>query len=411
MNEHRLKSLLEITKEIIYQNEELRKAKKEDFNIFEILKVERYEEHTHSAFIAELLKSDGSHLLGNVFLLRFLESIQFEGDFNTENYKVKIEQYIGAVNLGTEDVNFVDASGGRIDIFLKDNRGNCICIENKIYAGDQKFQMLRYSNYQLDKLHLYYLTLKGNEATAHSTNNILKAGEGYYTLSYRETILKWLKSSLKEAADHPILRENIKQYIIIIKKLTNLMADEQQEKLEQLIWQYAEEAEKIKDSFSGVFEKQREKVRVAIKDRLSEELPDFYIEFGAPTSNNFSQIWLAPKGTQEKAYWFGIESFGGHSGHLDGKLFIGVFDWGESSKVSFSGDQAFESNLWKTSKVLEFNKEPIIFSNTIFLKKTIDKDFFDKLTNCITEQVLSYVEEHKAKVLEVNKAVLESQSL
>ena len=183
MNEHRLKSLLEITKEIIYQNEELRKAKKEDFNIFEILKVERYEEHTHSAFIAELLKPDGSHLLGNVFLLRFLESIQFEGDFNTEDYEVKIEQYIGAVNRGTEDLNFVDASGGRIDIFLKDNRGNCICIENKIYAGDQKFQLLRYSNYQPDKSHLYYLALFGDEATEYSTNNTLRAGENYYTLS------------------------------------------------------------------------------------------------------------------------------------------------------------------------------------------------------------------------------------
>jgi hypothetical protein len=48
----------------------------ENFNIFSVLRIEHYEETTHSRFIAELLNPNGCHGKGVLFLNEFLEKIQ-----------------------------------------------------------------------------------------------------------------------------------------------------------------------------------------------------------------------------------------------------------------------------------------------------------------------------------------------
>lgn len=204
------------------QQEEKRK-RGERFNIFEILGLQTSEVRLHSAIIAELLNPKGNHGLGDKFLKAFIDDIivkQLTFNIDTSSTEVIVEYPIGPIS---ED----STEGGRIDIMLKDNAKQTIIIENKIYAGDQKCQLLRYNNYackteQLskDQYIILYLTLDGVQASDYSTwGKDFK----YYSISYRNDILKWLEHSLCIAALQPLVRETIQQYIINLKTILSIM--------------------------------------------------------------------------------------------------------------------------------------------------------------------------------------------
>lgn len=65
---------------------------------------------------------------------------------------------------------------------------------------------------------MVYLTLDGHEASEISTGNQpLK----YVRVSYNQDIRNWLYKCAQLAYDKPLVRETIKQYIYLIKQLTN----------------------------------------------------------------------------------------------------------------------------------------------------------------------------------------------
>lgn len=238
-----IESLLKKVKSVVKQQKEIEVLKGENFNVFSILKMESKENATHSAFLGELLNPKGSHSKGGVFLKLFLETISYiepngknEQEKETldkprlvlDKAKVKLEHYVGVKDIENK-------TGGRIDIYIWDNEGNTISIENKIYANDQEAQIERYCNHNKIKNTVYYLTLSGEDASKGSRGE-LNDQEHYYCISYESDIVNWLESCLKESADHPILRESIKQYIILIKKLTNqLTSNKMSEKIIKLI--------------------------------------------------------------------------------------------------------------------------------------------------------------------------------
>lgn len=204
-----------ITSRVKYQLIE-KEERGENFNIFEILKLSSYEEKLHTPFIAELLSPKGSHGLKEAFFRAFLEQTQIKINFDYKTISVKTEFSIG---YNSEDYT----QGGRIDILIIDKQKNAIIIENKIYADDQKNQILRYSNYAKSnklKCILLYLTLEGKQAQNKSLGN---KDIDYKCISYRETILKWLERCLELSVCHPIVRETIRQYITNIKILLNIM--------------------------------------------------------------------------------------------------------------------------------------------------------------------------------------------
>jgi len=99
-----------------------------------------------------------------------------------------------------------------------------VLIENKIYAEDQRCQLVRYRNYD-PKAHLIYLTLDGVIASEWSTENeesgdSLEAEKDYFTASYKETVLTWLEECKRQAEMYPPVREALSQYINLIQKLT-----------------------------------------------------------------------------------------------------------------------------------------------------------------------------------------------
>ena len=124
----------------------------------------------------------------------------------------EVEKYIGEINGDY-------THGGRIDIAITDGVGNQIYIENKIYAKDQKNQLLRYHNSNMDA-ELFYLTLEGDTPSKESTGGTL-TNDNYKCISYKVDILHWLQKCRKESVNIPVVRETITQYISLINILTN----------------------------------------------------------------------------------------------------------------------------------------------------------------------------------------------
>lgn len=185
----------------------------EHFNVFKILKLESSEVRMHSAFIAELLNPKGSHGQKDVFLKLFIKSFCFKGaEIDTGSCTVEIEKHAGLIN---ED----RTEGGRMDIFISDKYKNHIIIENKIYAGDQHNQLVRYHQHS-EQADILYLTLNGNKPSENSYGK-LEDEKHFRCISYKNHIIDWLDYCRKEMAILPIIRESITQYINLIKYLTN----------------------------------------------------------------------------------------------------------------------------------------------------------------------------------------------
>lgn len=187
---------------------------KEDdkFNIFEILRKRGDEVNLHSRFIAELIDPLGSHNLGDTFLSLFLENLfGKKSSYDKSNANVTVEKYIGKISEDEEH-------GGFIDILIENIGEKPIVVENKVFAGDQPKQLLRYHN-AYPNAHIVYLTLFGTEPSEQTLGGINP--EDVLKLSYREFISNWLAQCIEKASKKPSLREAIIQYQNLVNDLTN----------------------------------------------------------------------------------------------------------------------------------------------------------------------------------------------
>ena len=208
MNLALVNSLLGQTSSLRRIREKLVLLSGENFNIFRILGLETREVRTHSAFLGELLNPVGSHGLQDAFLKLFTHAIGFP-EFETTTARLVVEYDIGRISA-----NYLQ--GGRIDIYLE-SAGQCIFLENKIYANDQQNQLGRYHAYRPDA-RLLYLTLDGSEPTGWSAGT-LTPGQ-YHCLSYHTDIVDWLEKCRQAAAAYPLVRETIVQYQHLLHYLT-----------------------------------------------------------------------------------------------------------------------------------------------------------------------------------------------
>ena len=196
------------------EQERLKKEKEEGkcFNVFSALNMCSDEVRLHSRLLATLLNPKANHSLGNEFLKLFLIALGLPEDYITYCKEQIVERTIGEVT---------ETTGGRIDIILED-RGHAVIIENKIYAGDQPNQLLRYHNYGVkmfgeNNFKLVYLTLYGSDPSSESLG-----GEDFefIKLSYAQDILKLLEGFVPTQPQKPV-HSTIEDYITIIKQLTH----------------------------------------------------------------------------------------------------------------------------------------------------------------------------------------------
>lgn len=232
METDRLKYLLNAISKIVAKNkvqQEEKRKRGENFNIFSVMGLQTKEVRLHSAFLAELLNPKGNHGLGDKFLVAFLEKkLNSNSSIDTDSVNVSKEYYIGSID---ED----GKRGGQIDILILDDKKNAIIIENKIDAVDQKYQLLRYHNHAEDnnlKYVLVYLTKEGKDANEVSTGGVKF---DYKRISYQEDIIPWLEYCEQIAVRFPLVRETIHQYIINLKEILNIMDELNEEALLEIM--------------------------------------------------------------------------------------------------------------------------------------------------------------------------------
>ena len=121
----KIKELLnQISKIVVKEKtqQEERRKRGENFNIFKVLGLSSSEVRLHSAFLAELLNPNGDHGLEDKFLKAFFEIVigkKTNIDFDTKSAKTYVEYDIGTIS---EDYK----EGGRIDMLIRDQNGATI---------------------------------------------------------------------------------------------------------------------------------------------------------------------------------------------------------------------------------------------------------------------------------------------
>ena len=408
----KIKALLASTARIVKHHKQLTEARGEYYNMFSVLKIETRENNTHSAFLTDLLNPKGAHRMGDTFLNLFHELIIRVGiEDISKDAKRQDEKEVGTPFVWNNKVSVIPEksigkrddklkTGGRIDIFLKDQNGRTICIENKIHADDQDFQIERYCNYQKTRNTVYYLTLRGEEPSKKSRGK-LQSGTDYYNISYKDHIKEWLELCLKEVSNFTNLRETINQYILLIKKLTFTMNTEQQKELSDIMLENLEESRCIADNYENFVGSLRDDFRKKLKEELSKSLDDimYSVTLGGDILREYSQIWITYKGTIEgqKNVRFGVESFSGR-GHNAGNLFVGIFN-DESSEIGDKLDDKNVINKWwrQTESLVSEDNKPVNLGSSYWLK-VISKPGSDKYKELLAnskEVILNFVKSYE----------------
>lgn len=306
----------------------------ENYNIFNDLGFMSDEVHLHSMFLANLLNPKGSHGQRGKFLEAFLKMLQksFPAisadslELDTAIASVDVEKYIGRQT---------DSEGGRIDIYLTDGK-HSIIIENKIYAGDQHHQMLRYWNYGMSQkgddteksFVLIYLTLDGCSPSKESLGEDLKEND-IVCLSYKSDIRGWLDRCVELASRTPLVRETINQYISTIDILTNNVMEDNKELLDILC------KEENLDAVFDIIDSKENLINHIINDEFIPKLKDLAEDKGLEICGNYKRNWVSdryPGAHFQKTGWkfldlaFQFESVG-----LD-RMVFGFVCKGESNR-------------------------------------------------------------------------------
>jgi hypothetical protein len=213
----------------------------------------------------------------------------------------------------------MNSTGGRIDIYLWDNKKS-ISIENKVYASDQEKQIVRYYNYQKETNIVFYLNLYGTEPDGDYSKGELKSDTNenpdFYCISYSKTILDWLIKCQKEAADFPIIRETIKQYIITVKRLTGQLTNQKMsEDIYKLIINNYKNAKIIANNI--------DKAKIT-------EVDNFLSELINSLRNELGDNWIVEKG-DIKEKWSSLR--------------VHHKNWLDKAAISLQGQSCFWKNV------------------------------------------------------------------
>lgn len=334
----------------------------ESFNIFNDLGFMSDEVHLHSMFLANLLNPKGSHGQRGKFLEAFLKMLQksFPAisadslELDTPIASVEVEKYIGRQT---------DSEGGRIDIYLTDGK-HSIIIENKIYAGDQHHQMLRYWNYGMSQkgndteksFVLIYLTLDGCSPSKDSLGEDLKEND-IVCLSYKSDIRGWLDRCVELASRTPLVRETINQYISTIDILTNNVMEDNKELLDIL------SKEENLDAIYDIANNKNIVVNRFINEVFIPKLRDLAESKGLTMGDNCTENWMEESWAGASFYnpkWkylklafefehkgLGFLIFGFRPKDEDGVKREDVKDWEKVQKNYSTKDVNNQSWIWK----------------------------------------------------------------
>lgn len=203
-----------------------------DFTVFTALGNEFDEKNTHSRFVYEMLRSDGFHGMGAVFLEEFFKKVL--PDELPKNI-AKIE--VSREKAFSKNINGNDR-GGFIDLYIE-TQDCAYPIEVKIGANDQPSQIKRYYDFadkeRKKKTIVFYLTLDGHSPSPDSRQDI--PDDRIKCITFKETILDWLLKceELALSKRSQSVAGAIRQYITLIEKLSENQKDIYMDAIQELI--------------------------------------------------------------------------------------------------------------------------------------------------------------------------------
>lgn len=310
--------LIDKTTEILRKEHSRNSTHAVQFNLFNILGITSDEVRLHSRLLAELLDPKGSHGQRSQLLELFLEQCSCTHVFtNSENVRVKVEYHIGSIT---------ETTGGRIDLLLTDDQQNALIIENKIYAGDQENQLLRYDNYgkqlagEKSNYHILYLTLYGYEPSEFSTGKML-AEKNLDCISYVHHIRQWLTTCINRFPDLPKLTVALEHYQQLIEQLTgqNMNNTHEQEIIAQI--NQTRESFESAQTIANTLWYAKQQLLLQFGNRLTENILETFSGSCVELSERFGSKYE------------GIELFAGEPGNPENRnshirfSFLSDFDW------------------------------------------------------------------------------------
>ncbi len=278
---------------------------------------------------------------------------------------------------------------------------NYLCIENKIYAGDQEDQIERYCNFESKNNTVLYLTLKGKDPHKDSRGD-LKSGVHFHNISYREHIIEWLELCLKEVPNLTSVREAINQYILLIKKLTHMLNREQNRELQDIMAKNLEEAAYISSNYENMITVFKENFRADVKRILYDNLnPRIYeITNGLATDKKYSQLWINFRKSVSPEFKFGIASFNG-KGHINGNLFIGLLDEKASESLKNIPEEHRIDSKWRHTRPIKTKDGNEINLNHKFTLKKLaspKSDDYKELLKWTIDETLGFIKDYEKKL-------------
>lgn len=198
-----------------------------DYNVFRASGISG-RELSHSAFLANLFKPNGTHGQGDLFLRHFLQFCCDEGFFGGSPADFSGGYWIIETEKQISDDRRLDIVFSYLEKRISDDRhpaSNLSClekrilvvIENKIYAGEQHRQIPAYKKWmdsQKNFLHraLIYLTPDGKLSGTATSNDDCKE------MSYRKDVANILRMALPEI-QAPRVVSIVQQYLQLIQTL------------------------------------------------------------------------------------------------------------------------------------------------------------------------------------------------
>lgn len=259
-----------------------------NFTVFTALGNEYDEEHTHTRFIYEILRPDGYHGMGDIFLKEFFKTVLSD------------EQMSKVITIEREKT----FQGGRIDLFIETTTA-VYPIEVKIKATDQSRQIERYYSYarkKRKKILVFYLTIDCHAPSSQSKGNV--PDDKIECISFKEEIRDWLIKCEDLARKSPSVAGAIRQYITLIGKLSECQEDVYMNAVQELI-------SRSKESFLSAIEVEKNindvrisKMREFMEDikqhienhELTKNLPTFhFLEEGRLEKFYKKNKWNYPK--------------------------------------------------------------------------------------------------------------------
>ncbi|WP_405330215.1 PD-(D/E)XK nuclease family protein [Leeuwenhoekiella sp. LLG6367-2.1] len=405
-NEIDLQLLLNSTEVLIAKNKARLKESGEDFNIFSITKIERYENNTHSAMLAELLNPYGTHHQGNCFLFYFLTIIRgLVSDEHPIHRNLKSTPTV-FVEFSIGPISEDKLQGGRIDILLVFNDFKLI-IENKIDADDQEMQLVRYKNFSSENDIVLYLTKWDKQEASEKTVGDLKAGVDYHCISYQSEILEWLEITLKALTNQYVI-DGVKQYYLLVKKITNQLDTKYMGEFNSLISNNLEEAKYIKDNFDAAEQHVREFFRENLLQQLKTKLGenDFISETWGHIDKEESGISLKPRiqnKSREADIYYYISPFTNNEGVLSISICNSVLSESIASELNLEWSKMGKGNalLYPVVQNLKVDLTNLKQKAELGRPEIRKKYLID-----MVDQILKFIEKYSDSVEEANNKTI-----